>query len=62
MAYTNWLNLDPGGYNVFALTKEVITNIGYFDENFFPVSFSFFTIFIISLFHYIFSLFLEGIL
>lgn len=37
VAFCNWLNLDPGGYNVFALSKDVISNLGYFDENFFPV-------------------------
>ena len=41
MAFVNWLNLDPGGYNLFALSKDVINNIGYFDENFFPVCFLF---------------------
>lgn len=50
MVFTNWLNLEPGGYNLFALSKDVITNIGYFDENFFPVNIIIFiTIFIFNL-------------
>jgi hypothetical protein len=34
--FSNWQNLNPGGFNLFALTKEVVDNVGYFDENFFP--------------------------
>ena len=37
-AFVNWLNMNPGGYNFFAVSVEVIRNVGYFDENIFPVS------------------------
>jgi hypothetical protein len=38
MLYFNWQNLDPGGFNLFAMSRPLIKTIGYFDENYFPVS------------------------
>jgi hypothetical protein len=38
VAYVNWRNAAPGGFNFFALTGEVLAGVGYFDENYFPVS------------------------
>jgi hypothetical protein len=36
-AHTKWLNLPGGkGFNLFAFSRSVIENCGYFDENIFP--------------------------
>ena len=36
-AHTRWANMPGGkGFNLFALSREVIENCGYFDENIFP--------------------------
>jgi hypothetical protein len=36
-AHTKWQNLPGGkGFNLFAISREVIENCGYFDENIFP--------------------------
>eukprot|EP01041_Mallomonas_annulata_P011097 gene11097-23198_t len=36
-AHTRWQNLPGGkGYGLFAISQEVIQNVGYFDENIFP--------------------------
>jgi hypothetical protein len=36
-AHTKWQNLPGGkGFNLFALSQQVIENCGYFDENLFP--------------------------
>lgn len=34
--FSNWQNLLPGGYNLFAFTNQVFKALGYFDQNFFP--------------------------
>eukprot|EP01036_Dinobryon_divergens_P042630 gene42630-56663_t len=31
--------MGPSGYNLFILDSEVVNNVGYFDENFFPAFF-----------------------
>jgi len=36
--FVNWENMEPAGYNLFAISSLVIRAIGYFDENIFPVS------------------------
>lgn len=35
-AFVNYANMGPSGYNVFAMSYQVIRNVGYFDENIFP--------------------------
>ena len=37
IAFSNWRNMEPSGYNLFALSLEVINEVGFFDENIFPV-------------------------
>lgn len=36
-AHTKWFNMHGGkGFNLFALTQEVVHNVGFFDENIYP--------------------------
>ena len=39
LSFSNWVNADvvDCAYNMFALLPEVISSVGYFDENLFPV-------------------------
>ena len=37
IAHTRWLNMPGGkGFNLFALSREVVGNVGLFDENIYP--------------------------
>ena len=45
MFLVNWQNLQPGGYNLFAFDNFTFRELGYFDENFFPVVLFFYSIF-----------------
>jgi hypothetical protein len=38
-AHVNWQNIAPAGYNLFAISRDLLGRIGYFDENFFPAFF-----------------------
>ena len=36
IGFSNWRNLHPGGFNLFAISSAVVDQLGYFDENYFP--------------------------
>jgi GT2 family glycosyltransferase len=39
ISYFNWKNMNPGGYNLFIMTRRVFDVVGMFDENMYPAFF-----------------------